>query len=280
MGRVDAAVSCVGNMRPSPEFEGGSFFGLHWDFESMDRENGLLTERIVEFSQRAGAQRFVYVSVSSLVEYAYGGALEPYIDGKKRGEESVRRRFGELGACIVGPSLVYGGGRFAAGGKLLAGICRSPPVSGYVRGVRWIKDKASTGFMPQDAATEVALTPPAPVEDVARAVAACCLRATPESFVDGTDEIRRVAEQAGTTERLTAAARAMGGGGREGSAGGGSALVSLGGAEGELPQSPSAFGAPLEGALVGFRPFLYPFPPGIALVGSFAGAILYGMSHN
>uniref|UniRef100_A0A7S2GSP4 Uncharacterized protein n=1 Tax=Haptolina brevifila TaxID=156173 RepID=A0A7S2GSP4_9EUKA len=39
-------------------------------------------------------------------------------------------------------------------------------------------------------------------------------------------------------------------------------------------QSPSAHGAPLEGALFGFRPFLYPWPPAIALFGSFAGAVV------
>ena len=41
----------------------------------------------------------------------------------------------------------------------------------------------------------------------------------------------------------------------------------------DVPQSESAFGSAFEGALYGFRPMLFPFPPGIALVGSFAGAI-------
>ena len=40
-----------------------------------------------------------------------------------------------------------------------------------------------------------------------------------------------------------------------------------------LVQSPSAHGAPNEGALFGFRPLLYPWPPAAILVGFFAGAV-------
>ena len=42
----------------------------------------------------------------------------------------------------------------------------------------------------------------------------------------------------------------------------------------EAAQSPSAHGAPNEGALYGFRPLLYPWPPAALLFGSFAAAIL------
>lgn len=44
LGAIDGAVSCVGNMRPSPTWR--DFFGLHWDYESLTRENGLVTWRI------------------------------------------------------------------------------------------------------------------------------------------------------------------------------------------------------------------------------------------
>ena len=40
--KIDCAISCVGNMRPSPDWDG--FFGLHWDTEVMRRENGEITE--------------------------------------------------------------------------------------------------------------------------------------------------------------------------------------------------------------------------------------------
>ena len=81
LGHVDAAVSCVGNMRPAPEWEnqGGSgnpsFWGLHWDDETMRRENGEVTERIVELAKRSGARRFVYVSVASITTTAFVSAV-------------------------------------------------------------------------------------------------------------------------------------------------------------------------------------------------------------
>ena len=74
IGGIDGAVSCVGNLRPSPEWEG--FFGLQWDLEVMRLENGLVNERIAEAARAAGARRFVYVSVSSMSSYACAGALE------------------------------------------------------------------------------------------------------------------------------------------------------------------------------------------------------------
>ena len=40
IGSIDLCVTCVGNMRPSPSWQPGSFFGLHWDYERMVRENG------------------------------------------------------------------------------------------------------------------------------------------------------------------------------------------------------------------------------------------------
>ena len=42
-------------------------------------------------------------------------------------------------------------------------------------------------------------------------------------------------------------------------------------------QSESAYGSAWEGAVFGWRPFLYPFPPAAAaLFGTFAWAITYG----
>ena len=157
IGRIDGAVSCVGNVRPSPDWEPGSFFGLHWNTAAMVRENGEVTERIAAAARRAGARRFVYCSVSRCSKWAFGGALEGYIEGKVRprthtlahrgvaahdahtaprapppqrlqvqGEAAVRRVFGDGGACVVGPSLVYGGGRFPRLGPLLEANGNSP----------------------------------------------------------------------------------------------------------------------------------------------------------
>ena len=72
--RLDAAVSCVGNMRPAPERDG--FFGLHWNDTVMEWENGLVNERVALAAKEAGARRFAYISVSGLSVYALGGGLE------------------------------------------------------------------------------------------------------------------------------------------------------------------------------------------------------------
>ena len=93
IGRIDGAVSCVGNVRPSPDWEPGSFFGLHWNTAAMVRENGEVTERIAAAARRAGARRFVYCSVSRCSKWAFGGALEGYIEGKVRaGRGQTRTR--------------------------------------------------------------------------------------------------------------------------------------------------------------------------------------------
>ena len=296
VGDIDAAVSCVGNMRPSPEWEG--FFGLHWDYDTMVRENGEVNKVIAAAARRAGARRFVLLSVCSSKKWAYGGALEGYIDGKENGEKAVLEAFGDGGTCFVGPSLIYGGGRFTGFGKLLAGICDTAPIRGQIAFFKWLKGNAATGYGPQDAVGEVALTPPCDVEDVARAVSACVLNTIPAAlrdehmaqqrvenqkrvggaddecftctYVDGTDQIREVAKDAGSSAVLAAAAKEAIG--SEAGLKKPSSVVAV--QEGAPEQSPSAFGSSGEGAFFGFRPFLFPWPPGVALVGFFAGAIL------
>ena len=198
----------------------------------------------------------------------------------------------------VGPSLIYGGERFKGTGKLQASAYSSPLVKGYLRFIRALKENASTGFGPQDAFGEVSLTPPSSVESVARAVAAAALGEVktgedgeeillfdgteaerPADLIDGTLAIERVAETFGTPALLAAAAAKA----SEGRAGGGGTAnrdVALepaaidDGVRARL--SASAFGAASEGNLYGFKPLLYPLGPAIALVGFFAGAIIYG----
>ena len=315
IGNIDLAVSCVGNMRPAPFWEPNTFFGLHWDYDSMVRENGQVTEAIAHTAKTAGAQRFVYVSVFSATKWAYGGALEGYIDGKEAGELACRRVFGDENVCFVGPSLIYGGARFASAGKLLAALCSTPPVRGNTRFFKALKIKAASGYAPNDAIGEVATAPPADVDAVATAVVAGLLQTLPEALrkdneetlraenairlesgmmgtplytsviIDGSDQINAVAKgEAGAPATLAAAAMGIDGG----AAGADDdAMVAVGGIDegrgaeaaedGEAPwQSPSAFGAPSEGALMGFKPFLWPWPPAFLLAGFFGGAIFLG----
>lgn len=131
LGRIDAAVSCVGNMRPSPQWK--DFFGLNWDYQTMVLENGVVNGRIAEAAKRAGAVRFVYVSTSSVMKFAYGGALEGYIDGKEGAEAAARACFGDERTCVIGPSLILGGGRLDGFARAYASACDSGGVRGAIK---------------------------------------------------------------------------------------------------------------------------------------------------
>ena len=310
LGRIDGAVSCIGNVRPARNFEDGSFFGLHWDAAAMQAENGAVNARAVEAAQLSGASHFVYVSVDSMTKYAFGGALEDFVAGKLEAEAAVRRSFGENGATFVAPHLLYGGERFASVGKLMASVFALPPVRGYLAGFRKLKSGVSSGFGPQDASSEVFASPPTLVEDAAQAVAACVLGTydasvatgeaipkpegmpridgsgwddTPPNMVDGSFAIKAVAKQFGGADRLAAAAASAVEASSSESAGTSqTATVSL--TPAELPpdftQSESAYGSAWEGAIMGWRPFLYPFPPAATLFGAFAWAINYGPANQ
>ena len=252
LGGLDAAVSCVGNVRPEPGW--AQFWGLHWDDDAKRRENGYVNERVVDAAARAGARKFAYVSVSNASQLAFGGALEGYIDGKIAAENAARARFGADNAVFVGPSLVYGGGRFAAAGALAAAALRSPPVRAYFAVNDALRGLSAGGKIEVGDVASVFLAPPAPVEAVAAAVAAGALGATDATRVDGTDEIEALARGAGAKAALAAAVAAA--------------------AESEWDDAPSRAepagaaaarrralpDAPFEGALVGSRPFLYPLP--------------------
>ena len=90
MGEYDAAVTCVGNIRPSPGWFG--FFGLNYDSQTLEVENGLTTERAVEVAEALGVKSLTHVSIATLSIYAFYGALEGYVVGKLRGEKAVREQ--------------------------------------------------------------------------------------------------------------------------------------------------------------------------------------------
>ena len=109
-------------MRPSPAWS--EFFGLHWDYETMVRENGVVNERIAAAAKAAGATKFVLLSVASSVKWAYGGSLEGYIDGKQEAEtaelnakleaESEARR--DLAAKLEEATKLLQAGQYGQGG--------------------------------------------------------------------------------------------------------------------------------------------------------------------
>lgn len=259
LGALDAAISCVGNLRPATEWDG--FFGLHWDFPTLEQQNGDVNEQIAEAAKRAGAQRFTYVSVSSDVSYAYGGALSGYIKGKKRGEDAARRLFGDQ-ATIIGPSLVYGGGRFSAPGAVYEALTSSAPVKLLVNVLRKLNQ---ISLSPQDRVNIIALSPPVDVDTAARAIAAGALGSTPLGFINGSAEIGRVAAEDADAESLKVAASRLA---QKRSPAQAVQLLAGAIAGKSLPTDGAAsdLEAPFEGALVGARPFLYPVPYAIAFI--------------
>ena len=276
LGDIDAAVSCVGNVRPAPNWEG--FWGLHWDNEAMRRENGDVNEAIVDVAASAGAERFVYISVDYNTAKAIEGPIEGYLDGKRAAETAAHRAFGDR-CLVVGPSLVCGGGR---GGGWLAPLLESGPVKAYAKGNAAIASLSSSAL--EDFVSKMVLSPPVDVDVLARVVAAGALgtigagmlpprkqgfwdtkgKPAPVAdvpYVDGTFEIRRVAQEAATPDMLAAALPADGGGGER-------APRSVAGATASaVSEAP-----PLEGALVGWKPLLYPWPVAIFFVGLFQWA--------
>mmetsp|Transcript_121498 Transcript_121498/g.222657 ORF Transcript_121498/g.222657 Transcript_121498/m.222657 type:complete len:443 (+) Transcript_121498:33-1361(+) len=259
LGALDSAISCVGNLRPNSNWT--DFFGLRWDFPRMQRQNGDVNEQIAEAAKRAGAQRFTYVSVSSDVSYAYGGALMGYIKGKRQGEDAARRLFGDR-ATIVGPSLVYGGGRFAAPGAVYEAITSSGPVKLLVNILRKLN---AISLNPSDRINIIALSPPVDVDTAARAIAAGALGSTTLGFINGTADMKKVAAEDADADSLKAAATELA---RKRSPA--QAVQLLAGAiTGKpLPQdgAPSDLEAPFEGAFVGARPFLFPLPIALAFI--------------
>ena len=138
LGKLDAAISCVGNSRPSPIWQ--EFFGLHWDPRAMSYENGLVNERIVRASRDAGATRFVYISLWSTSKFAFGGppGLAEYVEAKLAAENAARRVYGgDESVAFICPHLVYGGERFASLGSIMAAVLASPVITAYIESIKW-----------------------------------------------------------------------------------------------------------------------------------------------
>ena len=280
LGAIDAAVSCVGNVRPSPDWDG--FWGLHWDDEAMRCENGEINECIVNLSRSAGARRFVYISVSYDTAKAFEGPMPGYLDGKRTAERSACTAFGQ-NSLVIGPSLVVGGGR---GGEFLIPLLSSPPIMAYQKLLSGLQSLSSSAYT--DYLTRVALAPPSTVDEVARCVAAgavgsidassfgprqqgffdtngCPASVADLPYVDGTKEIRRIANEFGTSEALADVVLAHGNSGGGANSGDSREVTVSSATERMASASP-----PLEGLLVGCRPYFYPLPVAAFFGGLFA----------
>ena len=179
MKGADCVVSCVGVFKPG-------------DDDAMREGNGTYNVRVVDAAVAAKVDRFVYVSVASIVPDALGGAesapvMAGYFAGKKMTEEAVANAFEDSNVCLVKPSFIFGGDAFSVNpprvtqqyGDVLVKILGS----GFVKSVA----ERSPGPI------ALTLAEPVAVDDVAGAVCAGVFGRNPRMSCDGTDEIKACA---------------------------------------------------------------------------------------
>lgn len=179
MKGADCVVSCVGVFKPG-------------DDDAMREGNGTYNVRVVDAAVAAKVDRFVYVSVASIVPDALGGAesapvMAGYFAGKKMTEEAISNAFEDSNVCLVKPSFIFGGDAFSVNpprvtqqyGDVLVKILGS----GFVKSVA----QRSPGPI------ALTLAEPAAVDDVAGAVCAGVFGRNPRMSCDGTDEIKACA---------------------------------------------------------------------------------------
>lgn len=268
---LDACVSCVGDVQPIPEWV--QLFGLAFDNERLRRDNGLVNERIVEMARRAGARRFVLMSVSYEVAKALEGPIEGYLDGKREAEQAAARAFGEENTVAVGPSLVYGGRRGPRLGPLWRSFVESPPARSYTGTNEFLRNLSAAPL--EDWVERMLFSSPIDVRPVAHVAALGALGLITRDtvghrkqgffgtdgkpvtyddilYVDGTKNIEQLADTVPlplvpNDEKLTAGPDLVQ------SSSSNSTAVALPGKE-----------PPFEGALIGKKPYLYPLP-GLAI---------------
>jgi len=179
MKGADCVVSCVGVFKPG-------------DDDAMREGNGTYNVRVVDAAVAAKVDRFVYVSVASIVPDALGGAesapvMAGYFAGKKMTEDAVANAFEDSNVCLVKPSFIFGGDAFSVNpprvtqqyGDVLVKILGS----GFVKSVA----QRSPGPI------ALTLAEPVSVDDVAGAVCAGVFGRNQKMSCDGTDEIKACA---------------------------------------------------------------------------------------
>jgi len=298
VGPVDAAVSCVGNCRPVSDEWPYAPIGLGWDDRALRMENGAVNEAAVEIAGACGASRFAYVSVSYESAKALEGPLEGYMDGKRRAEAAAVRTFGADRTAVVGPSFVYGDKRFKTFGKIYRAVVTSFFAKAYVGGNDALRNLSAAPV--EDWAEKMIFSPPVEVDDVALVVAAGALGLISKkdgansdgvlsqvgkrrqgffdlkglpvkyddvAFVDGTEEIVRVAAEVGSAAKL---GEALVNQQREGENGDEGKPKYRQAAPVQIDYPPEP---PCEGGLVGLGPYLRPFPTIAVFASIFYGVV-------
>lgn len=257
---IDAAISCIGNLNPSSEWDKLTFFGLAFDDDLLYAQNGLVNECAAKIAHRAGAQRFVFISVSYETAKMIEGPVDGYMSGKRRAERAICELFGEENTIAIGPSLIYGGRRFPTFGKVYNQFARSFFAKSYVNGMDALRNLSSSPI--EDWVEKSIFSPPVEVNQVARVASASALGMVKRDkerkqnffdfdgkpvvydnivFVDGTYEIERidamVKDMVASDSNSNSASKTSN------------------------KRIEQVQGQPLwEGALIGKKPYLYPLP--------------------
>lgn len=265
---IDAAISCIGNINPAKDWDKLTFFGLAYDDDLLYQQNGLVNECAAKIAKRAGANRFVFMSVSYEVAKMMEGPVDGYMRGKRHAEHVICNVFGKNNAIVLGPSLIYGGNRLPTLGKLYSQNVNNAVAKAYLNSMDALRNLSSTPV--EDWVEKSLFSPPVEVHTVARVAAAASLgliavdMVDPRKqnffdfdgqpvtyddvvYIDGTKEIERL-EQLLDLKSIYTTGELISSGG----SGGGQQLW--------------------EGALVGKKPYLYPFPV-IAVFLAMFGAI-------
>lgn len=170
-----AVISCVGAIGTANDFTVNAGTGL-----------------AAQGAKAVGSvQKFVYITVAPEVkEFARNvDFLEAYMAGKSSSQDLVVALFQENG-ILIAPTFIYGGGSFELNpprvasfyGQFIEGILSSSPI-------RNVERLLSPGFV------KIALEPPVPVEDVAKASVAGALGETTLSILDSYDKIKQASLQ-------------------------------------------------------------------------------------
>lgn len=283
LGKIDAAISLVGNVKPNPEWVSSSFFGLNFDDKRLYLENGATNERACSLSKAAGADRFVFVSVSYETAKALEGPIPGYLGGKRVAEHAAASAFGEHQTVVVGPSLVYGGKRLIAAGDSWRKIVESPPVRAYLSSQDFLRSLSSAPI--QDWLEKLIFSPPVGVDSVAAVICAGALGLIGKGmvpprrqgfydtngkpvqydnvlFVDGTKEIERLATECDMVKEATTVKTASSAKGTSDASAAQVGIDQFGGDElfPGYKNSSETKEPPCEGALIGLKPYLYPIP--------------------
>ena len=179
MKGADCVVSCVGVFKPG-------------DDDAMREGNGTYNVRVVDAAVAAKVDRFVYVSVASIVPDALGGAdsapvMAGYFAGKKMTEEAIANAFDDSNVCIVKPSFIFGGDAFSVNPPRVTSQYGDVLVK--FLGSGFVKTVASKSPKP----IALTLAEPVSVDDVAGAVCSGVFGRNPSMACDGTEEIKACA---------------------------------------------------------------------------------------